>query len=201
MTITATQEMLHDSTGSEEPGRVIPGTGDIWFFVFFEAFLFTAYFTAYMVQRVQASESFLASQAHLSLGNGIINTLILLISSWSMARCVQAARDGTYAAALKNAFLTIAFACGFLGSKVYEWAVKIGEGFYFTTDEFFSFYYFLTSIHFIHLLIGFIVLGIVVYQLSSPARRSQKVVETCATYWHMVDFLWINIFALLYLMR
>ncbi|HYB82888.1 MAG TPA: cytochrome c oxidase subunit 3 family protein, partial [Mycobacterium sp.] len=39
------------------------------------------------------------------------------------------------------------------------------------------------------------------YQLRSPARRSQEFVETCATYWHTVDFLWVLIFALLYVVR
>jgi nitric oxide reductase NorE protein len=53
----------------------------------------------------------------------------------------------------------------------------------------------------VHLLIGFVVLGVVVYQLRSPARRSQELVETCATYWHTVDFLWVLIFALLYVVR
>ncbi|CNN14912.1 cytochrome C oxidase%2C subunit III [Mycobacterium tuberculosis] len=52
-----------------------------------------------------------------------------------------------------------------------------------------------------HLLIGFVVLGVAVYQLRSPARRSQHLVETCATYWHTVDFLWVLIFALLYVVR
>jgi nitric oxide reductase NorE protein len=89
----------------------------------------------------------------------------------------------------------------FLVSKVLEWAAKLDEGFGFTTDEFFSFYYFLTAIHFLHLLIGFVALGIAVHQLSSPARRSQEIIETCATYWHTIDFLWVVIFALLYVMR
>ena len=59
----------------------------------------------------------------------------------------------------------------------------------------------LTAIHFLHLLIGFVVLGVAVHQIRSPARRSQELVETCATYWHTVDLLWVLIFALLYVMR
>jgi nitric oxide reductase NorE protein len=89
----------------------------------------------------------------------------------------------------------------FLISKVSEWATEIGRGFTFTTDEFFSFYYFLTGIHFIHLLIGFVVLAVAVQQIRNPARRSQQTIETCATYWHTIDLLWILIFALLYVMR
>jgi nitric oxide reductase NorE protein len=114
---------------------------------------------------------------------------------------VQAAREGAYRSALTNAFLTISFGLVFLISKVAEWIMEIRMGNTFTSDEFFQHYYFLTSIHCIHVLIGFIVLGVVVYQLVSPARRSQKLIETGATYWHTVDFLWVLIFALIYVVR
>ena len=188
-------------TSSVRPARFVPGQPDMWAFVLFEALLFTGYFGVYMVRRVQSPELFLSSQAQLDLRIGVLNTLILLVSSWSMARCVQAAREGAYRSALNNAFLTSLFGLAFLVSKVLEWNVKIRKGYTFTTNEFFSFYYFLTGIHFLHLLIGFVVLGVVVYQLSSPARRSQELVETGATYWHTIDFLWVMIFSLLYVMR
>jgi nitric oxide reductase NorE protein len=183
------------------PARFVPGQPDMWAFVLFEAFVFTAYFTVYIVRRTQSPDLFLQSQAQLDLPVGVFNTLALLASSWSVARCVQAARERSFRAALTNAWLTLLFGFVFLVSKVLEWAAKIGQGFGPTTDEFFSFYYFLTAIHFLHLLIGFGVLGICVHQLSSPARRSQQAIETCATYWHTIDFLWVLIFALLYVMR
>ena len=181
--------------------RFVPGQPDMWAFVLFEAFVFTAYFIVYVVCRIRSLDLFLQSQAHLDLRVGVFNTLALLASSWSVARCVQAAREGSFRAALTNAFLTVFFGVVFLVSKVLEWAAKLEEGFGFTTDEFFSFYYFLTAIHFLHLLIGFVALGIAVHQLWSPARCSQETVETCATYWHTIDFLWVMIFALLYVMR
>jgi nitric oxide reductase NorE protein len=181
--------------------RFVPGQPDMWVFVLFEALVFTAYFIVYVVRRTQSPGLFLESQAHLDLRVGVLNTLVLLASSWSVARCVQAARERSYRAALANVFLTILFGFVFLVSKVLEWAAKLEAGFGFTTDEFFSFYYFLTAIHFLHLLIGFGVLAIGTHQLWSLARRSQQAIETCATYWHTVDFLWVLIFALLYVMR
>jgi nitric oxide reductase NorE protein len=184
-----------------EPARFVPGQPDMWAFVLFEALVFTGYFGVYVVKRTQSPDLFLASQAHLDLRVGVFNTLVLLASSWSVARCVQAARERSYRAASAAAFLTLFLGFVFLVSKVLEWATKIEEGFGFTTDEFFSFYYFLTAIHFLHLLIGFGVLSIAVHQLRSPARRSQETIETCATYWHTIDFLWVLIFALLYVMR
>lgn len=179
----------------------VPGQPDMWAFVLFEALVFTAYFTVYVVRRTQDSAAFLQSQAHLNLHVGVFNTLVLLVSSWSVARCVQAAREGAFGAALINASLTLLFGVVFLVSKVREWTSEIQEGFGFTTDEFFSFYYFLTGIHFLHLLIGFVALGVAVREIRSPARRSQERIETCATYWHTIDFLWVLIFALLYVMR
>ena len=71
----------------------------------------------------------------------------------------------------------------------------------FTSDIFSSFYYFLTGLHFLHLLIGFVFLAVAIQKLRWPTERSQEIVETCATYWHTIDFLWVLIFALLYVMR
>jgi len=184
-----------------DAARSVPGQPDMWAFVLFESVVFTSYFTVYVVRRTQSPALFLESQAALSLAVGVFNTLALLASSWAVARCVQAARERDFSAALGNAFLTAFFALVFLVSKVREWAIEIGKGWGFTANEFFGFYYFLTGIHFLHLLIGLIALGIVVRELRSPARRSQEVIETCATYWHTVDYLWVLIFALLYVTR
>jgi nitric oxide reductase NorE protein len=178
-----------------------PGQPDMWVLVMVEALTFSAYFVVYTIYRTWRPELFLQAQAHLSREVGLINTLVLLTSSWSMARCVQRARAGDYEGALRNVLLTILLGLGFAAAKLYEWSTEIGQGMYFGTNEFFSFYYFLTGMHLLHVLVGFIVLGVVVYQLRSPARRSQEIIETGATYWHMVDFLWVIIFALLYLMR
>ena len=184
-----------------KPTKFVPGQPDMWMFVLFESLLFTGYFSVYLVSRTQNRDLYLQSQADLDLRIGVFNTIALLLSSWAIARCVQAAREGAYRPALTNAFLTISFGIVFLTSKVLEWIKQIHSGNTFTSNDFFQHYFFLTSIHCIHVLIGFIVLGVVVYQLSSPARRSQQLVETCATYWHTVDFLWVLIFALLYVVR
>ncbi|HWP65958.1 MAG TPA: cytochrome c oxidase subunit 3 [Candidatus Limnocylindria bacterium] len=173
----------------------------MWAFVLFEGLVFTSYFAVYVVRRTLSHDLFLQSQAHLDLRVGVFNTLVLLVSSWSVARSVQAAREGAYRRALAHLWTTMLFGLVFLVSKVHEWAGAIAEGFGFTADEFFSFYYFLTGIHFLHLLIGFVFLGVAARELASPARRSQELVETCATYWHTIDFLWVLIFALLYVMR
>ena len=185
----------------QKSARSVPGQPDMWMFVLFETLLFTGYFSVYLVSRTQDRQLYLQSQADLDLRVGVFNTIVLLLSSWAIARCVQASREGAYRSALTNAFLTVSFGLVFLISKVLEWIKEIQMGNTFTSDEFFQHYFFLTSIHCIHVLIGFVVLGVVIYQLWSPARRSQQLVETGATYWHTVDFLWVLIFALLYVVR
>src|SRR6516225_8001075 len=186
---------------AKKPAKFVPGQPDMWAFVLFETLIFTGYFGFYLFYRTQSPEQFLHSQAQLDLRIGVFNTLVLLLSSWSVARCVQSARAGAYRLALKDAFLTAALGLVFLVSKIFEWARQIQMGNTFASNDFFTYYFFLTGIHFVHLLIGFVVLGVVVYQLRSPARRSQELIETCATYWHTIDFLWVLIFALLYVVR
>jgi len=198
MTDIAGADITQDAN---KPAKFVPGQPDMWAFVLFETLVFTAYFGFYLFYRTQSPELFLRSQAQLDLRVGVFNTLVLLLSSWSVARCVQASRAGAYRPALKDAYLTAFFGLVFLVSKVFEWARQIRMGNGFASNDFFTYYFFLTGIHFVHLLIGFVVLGVAVYQLRSPARRSQELVETCATYWHTVDFLWVLIFALLYVVR
>lgn len=182
-------------------GKAVPGQPDMWAFVLFETLVFTGYFGFYLFSRGRNPELFLHAQAQLDLRIGVFNTLILLLSSWSVARCVQSARAGAYRVALRDVFITAGFAAVFLFLKVFEWVRLIHAGNGVDSNDFFMYYFFLTGIHFVHLLIGFVVLGVIVYQLRGPARRSQEIVETGATYWHTVDFLWVLIFALLYVVR
>ncbi|ORB45924.1 cytochrome c oxidase subunit 3 [Mycobacterium persicum] len=192
---------------ANKPPRFVPGQPDMWAFVLFETLVFTAYFSFYLFYRTQSPELFLRSQAQLDLRIGVFNTLILLLSSWSVARCVQSARAHAYRAARTDAFLTAFLGLVFLCAKVLEWTKQIRMGNSLTANDFFTYYFLLTGIHFVHLLIGFVVIGVVVYQLCGPTRTgrgsrgSQRLVETCATYWHTVDLLWVLIFALLYVVR
>jgi nitric oxide reductase NorE protein len=187
------------------PDRVVGcrvlGQVDMWVFVLFEGCIFASYFIFYLLYRMHDPQLFLRSQAQLNPDFGVANTLILLTSSWLIARGVQLARAQKYASAIRQVLLTVLCGVVFVASKVFEWSIEIRKGLEFSTNEFFWFYYFLTAIHVLHVLIGFFFLGVVLYQLSSPMRRSQEIVETGATYWHMVDFLWVFIFALVYVLR
>ncbi len=114
----------------EKPTKFVPGQPDMWMFVLFESLLFTGYFSVYLVSRTQSEELYLRSQAALDLRIGVFNTIALLLSSWAIARCVKASREGAYRSALINASLTILFGVVFLVSKVLEWVKEIPPGEY-----------------------------------------------------------------------
>ncbi|HEY6428848.1 MAG TPA: cytochrome c oxidase subunit 3 [Acidimicrobiales bacterium] len=203
MTTTERDVSQAPEEGSSQGGSSehVPGGRDIWFFVLFESLVFTSYFCVYLFDRTQHEQQFLLGQSHLLLWLGVLDTILLLSSSWAVARCVQHARAGRFERARREAFLTAGFGLVFLILKIVEWVRLIHMGDTFTSSQFFQYYFFLTAIHFVHLLVGFVVLGVLVYQLSGQKRRSQMTVETCATYWHSVDFFWVLIFALLYVVR
>src|ERR1700760_1463002 len=126
--------------------RFVPGQPDMWAFVLFETLVFTAYFGFYLFYRARSPELFLHSQAQLDLRVGVGNTLVLLLSSWAVARCVQSARAGAYGPALRDAFITAAFAAVFLSVKVFEWARLVHAGNGVASNDFFTYYFFLTGI-------------------------------------------------------
>jgi nitric oxide reductase NorE protein len=197
--VTTTDEALRTAEG--EAAERVPGQPDMWFFVFFESLIFTSYFCVYLYQRTHHERAFLDAQSHLLLWLGVLDTIVLLTSSWVVALCVQHARAGRYQLARRLALLTAGLGVLFLTLKLVEWVRLIHRGDTFTKGDFFQYYFFLTGMHAIHLLIGFVVLGVLFHQLSREERPSQESVETCATYWHTVDLFWVLIFAMLYVVR
>jgi nitric oxide reductase NorE protein len=173
----------------------------MWVMVLGDLIIFGAYFVIFMVYRALQPQQFLAAQQHLNINAGVLNTLVLLISSWFVARSVLAARSGEHRRAIRLSYLGGACGVLFMLVKTYEWATGIAAGHTLASNTFFGFYYMLTGVHLFHVSLGLLILGVVVRELRNPRRRRTSVVESGATYWHMVDLLWILIFALLYVMR
>ena len=193
--------MMAASSTAEAP-RALPGDSDVWVFVIGDMLIFSAYFAAYLfVDRSQDHALFLESQKHLSQDLGIVNTLVLLTSSLFVARSVQAAKAGDHAAAARRLTTGGLFGSAFLCIKAFEWTSKIAGGITLTTNAFFMHYYMLTSVHVAHVLLGLVFLSLARRELQRASAPNLGLIEAGGIYWHMVDFLWILIFALLYLMR
>ncbi|GAA5054618.1 cytochrome c oxidase subunit 3 [Nocardia callitridis] len=180
--------------------RALPADPHLWVFVLGDLVIFSVYFVVYMIDRNRHQGAFLASQQHLHQGIGALNTVLLLASSLFVAHAVTAARAGRYRRAIGTTML--AGGCGvlFTVTKAGEWTAEIGAGHTFPSSDFFMYYYMLTGIHLFHVVLGLVFLGVVVLELRGPRKR-RAVIETGAVYWHMVDLLWLLIFALLYVLR
>lgn len=202
MTDSASDSTLLDAERQPAGGNGshLPGDGHMWFMVLGDLVIFGAYFVIYMVHRAMAPQAFLAAQQHLDVTVGVINTMVLLTSSWFVARSVHAMRAGRHDEAVRLTYAGGACGLLFIAIKAYEWSVKIAAG-YTSSIPFFSFYYVLTGTHLFHVALGLLILGVTVRELRNPGLRRISVVEQGATYWHMVDLLWIAIFGLLYVVR
>jgi nitric oxide reductase NorE protein len=200
--VTAIEGAARQSeVGGDDTVERFPGDPDMWLFVVIESLVFTSYFCVYLYARTQHAETFLEGQSALTMSLGVLDTIVLLTSSWAIARCVQHTRAARHETARRFALGTIGLGVLFFALKIAEWVHLIRHGHTFTSSDFMQHFFFLTSIHAVHVIIGFVALGILVHQLSDPHRRSTLAIETCSTYWHTVDLFWVVIFALLYIVR
>ncbi len=181
----------------------VPGEPGIWLFILGDMVIYGLFFLFFAHARSQDPGLFAESQLALSPGFGVVNTLILLTSSWFVVRGIRAAQANQAGAA--GRWFIWALACGiaFCASKAIEYTLKINAGVVITTNAFFMYYYVLTAFHLIHVLIGMPVLYFMWRAVQRPMGSTLPVsgLESGASFWHLVDLLWILIFPLLYLMR
>lgn len=183
--------------------RRLPGVEGVWVFVAADSAMFCFLFASFMQVRSADPATAEASRQALNPDFGGVNTLILLTSSWFVILAVQAAQADRSRESAR--WLITAFACGlaFMVSKAIEYAQKFAVGLTPNTNGFFMYYFSLTGLHLAHVIAGTVVLLVLWRKAGSGAYGSGNMrgIEAGATYWHMVDFLWIMIFPLLYLVR
>jgi nitric oxide reductase NorE protein len=179
----------------------LPGESSMWFFVAGDLIIFGAYFVAYMYYRGQEPALFLESQARLNLDIGAGNTVVLLTSSLFVALGTSAVRSGKTADGVRLFGIALAAGVAFPVLKLFEYVPEILMGITPGTNLFFMYYFVMTGLHLCHVILGLVILGFVIRNLRSATGPKMPFVETGATYWHMVDVLWLVLFALFYVMR
>lgn len=183
--------------------RRLPGDPDVWIFIFAELLMFGAFFIAYIINWMGAREVYTSAQLTLDRSLGLINTLFLVTSSWAVVSAINAARGNRRQQVAPWLGFAIALGIAFLVVKVIEYRAKLGAGIDLTTDDFHMFYFCLTGIHALHVTAGTIILIVCWFNARDGLYHSDNMrgLETGASYWHMVDLLWIFLFPLLYLLR
>lgn len=180
----------------------VPGEPGIWAFVGGDLIVFSVFFVLIALGQSQQPEVFTASRARLDLWIGMVNTFLLLTGSLFAARgverCREAHGDGD------SRFFAWAILCGlgFVANKIFEWSRKLADGLGPTTNDFFNYFFIFTGIHLLHVLVGLGVLGLLykVSRRASLTRGNVRTLEIGAIFWHLVDLLWIVLFALFYLL-
>jgi nitric oxide reductase NorE protein len=181
----------------------LPGEAGVWVFIGGDVIVFSIFFLTFLHYRGLEPELFAQSQAALNQTFGVLNTFFMLTSSWFVATAVHAARHRK--GKVTPIFFLLAIACGlcFAVVKVLEYSEKIEAGHTLSSNNFFMLYYMFTGIHFLHVLIGMAVLALLT-RLSWNGRVEGSTLlhlESGASFWHLVDLLWIVLFALIYLVK
>jgi nitric oxide reductase NorE protein len=183
--------------------RRLPGDLAIWFFILAEMLAFAVFFATYAFARAKNVEMFNLYQQTLDRNLGALNTLLLITGSWFVVLAVQAAHRDDKPAISRNILLGWLCGAGFLAVKVIEYAEKFGAGISLSTNTFYMFYISLTFFHFMHVILGMVILTVLWFQSRNGLYGSHGAngLESGAAYWHMVDLLWIILFPLVYVMR
>ena len=191
---------IDSDQGNEKP---IPGDIAIWVLIFAELFEFGMLFILYVIAKVYEPELFRTGPLSLNTTSGICNTLILLTSSYFVARAVRAIRLGQIPKSKTWLWLTFLSGVAYCLVKAYEYNFNAQNGIDVETNLFFSVYYYLTFNHLLHVGFGMSGLLWVLFRHYNGAYTADNYhgLESAACYWHMVDLAWIILFPLIYVIR
>jgi len=185
----------------------------MWLFLATEILMFGGLFVGFGLMQANYPEAWVAGHHHLDRIMGSINTVFLLCSSFTMVMAVHASSTNQKSKTVINLLATLAFAGGFMVIKYFEYSHKFHEGIlpgrYFAyagggppeQAMFFGFYFAMTGIHGVHVLIGMILITWLVIRAQRGEFSSEYYtpVDLVGLYWHLVDLIWIYLFPLLYL--
>ena len=183
----------------------------MWLFLYSEIILFGGLFVLYAVYLYKYPQFFAEGGKELDRVIGAINTVVLLVSSFTVAASITAIQRN--AKKLAAGFLTFSILCGFvfLVNKYFEWGAKIHHDIYPNSETlvsgehgvniFFSLYYVITGLHGLHVIIGMILLSISLVLVLAGKVTSDRfsMLDNSGLYWHLVDLIWIFVFPLFYL--
>ncbi|WP_227816268.1 cytochrome c oxidase subunit 3 family protein [Nitrogeniibacter aestuarii] len=191
---------------TESPTRQDAPPGDlaIWFFILAELLAFAVFFAAYAFARAHDVALFNEMQLQVDRNAGALNTVFLITASWCVARAVNAVEQrGDSVRGARWLAGGMACASGFLVVKIFEYAAKFGAGISLSTNTFWMFYLSLTFFHFMHVILGMVILAVLWHQTRRSAYGPDNTngLVSGAAYWHMVDLVWIVLFPLVYVMR
>lgn len=183
----------------------------MWLFLFTELLLFVGLILVYVVFRTIYTHEFHEAAGHLNVKIGVVNTLILVTSSFTVVVSLAKMQRGNAETSSDFLWITIGLGGIFLMNKFVEWFEKISHGYYPGSSYletlpngesiFYALYYSLTGLHALHVIIGMTIMAFIIKQISDGKVTPDNHVklENTALYWHLVDVIWIILLPLFYL--
>ncbi|WP_191832074.1 cytochrome c oxidase subunit 3 [Pseudomonas fluorescens] len=182
--------------------RRLPGDLAMWLFILAELSVFALLILAFAVTQALKPQLFAASRQLLDTSTGLAMTLSLLSAGLLAALAQQRVRQAQPGQAALLSLLALLVACGYLGLKLGEYRHLLSLGLGLEHNTFFTLYWILTGFHFLHVLLGMLILA----WLAEGCRRRRYGPGNCSgfesgvLYWHMVDLVWVVLFPLVYLL-
>lgn len=185
----------------------------VWLFLCTEILMFGGLFAGYIIYHGLYPDMFAEGASHLNWRLGALNTIVLLVSSFTMAAGVHYAQTKQKTKCIRMLAVTVLCGLIFMVVKYFEYTGKIHHGLvpgkFFSFDGaehanlalYFGFYFLMTGLHGSHVLVG---MGLIIWVLLR-ARKGEfddqwyVPVEGVGLFWHLVDLIWIYLFPLLYL--
>jgi nitric oxide reductase NorE protein len=180
---------------SSPPGGIL-----LWILILLEVFTFGLALAGLIYYRFQEPELFAQSTAVLNKTLGSINTIVLLSSGFFMAVAVHYFKKQNVKNGIYSMFATILIGSSFLVIKWFEYEEKLEVGLGLDENMFFTFYWLLTGFHFIHVIVGLVILSLILLKITNK-QKPYKIedIEAGGAFWHMCDLIWLLIFPALYL--
>ena len=177
-----------------------PGGIMLWIIIFLELGTFGLGLLGLAYYGALTPELFHEPRMHLNTLLGTSNTLILLVSGYTMARAVAAFRSGDKQKAKWLIKITLIGGALFLALKSYEYYEKLASGLEMWDNMFYTFYWLLTGFHLVHVVVGMVILGYMSLKINAKKSPTDELdLESGAAFWHMCDLIWLLLFPSLYL--
>ena len=186
----------------------------MWLFIFTELLLFGVLFVIYAVYRYINHEAFHLAAEELDSFVGAVNTVILLVSSMTIAMSTTALQKKNKSLTLMLAGITMILGVVFLVNKYFEWAGKFDHGIFpgseYLTESlsqgeilFFGLYFIMTGLHALHIVIGLALIAVAMWKVYTGRVHAERaaLLDNSGLYWHLVDIIWIFLFPLFYLIH
>lgn len=185
----------------------------MWVFLSSELLLFAGLFALYVAYRAEYPVEFAEGVHHNALALGTTNTVVLIVSSFTVAWSIHAMRRDRRRTTIWMLLITMTLGVLFLVFKAIEYGQHFHEGVfpgqYYAFAEmpsngaklFFTLYYFMTGLHALHMIGGLTVMAWLTRRVirKRTTRAYHAELELGALYWHLVDSIWIFLWPLFYL--